>query len=786
MWTPRAAFKKAKSDASALNTLGDELEEPPKVIVTESALTALRRCTCHLITILVTITIITLNLKGAYLGADLMSPVRSETINLMFLQLAAKAHEIMVVNSLGLIVLHFVRSELLFGDGLPLGLVGSGLSFNNFEYFFKKEFYGSLKYIGDHGNKARRVMFVTVVIVAGLTAALAGPASAVLLVPKSQDWAAGGTRFYLNGSETDFWPADLSGNLSELRSFCNGNESTHLGICPAGGFHSLWKHWGTANSTDFRAQDVRSYAKDLSGSNFYWPVSSASSQIPPLYALGNSKKGVSDATTLIQPHAAAVVILEKLATNWWKALVSQRGMSPDQVDDRIISANARSGITVVRCERPQELLYSDNAVHFPSIDGRFHFANSLPLAVHSLNNTAVDHLRFQWVHLPAEFGAASIGGVLETPWESNKSSRVVVSCTAQAGWVPTTVFTDKYTFWTGWYPWNIQYGDRTPAWSATSQAASNGRISLGDDWLNLLTPPTTSPNVGSWRPSTIESILLNAGLGSSPNAITADWLDQRSGSQDKVALVEAIICSVIVDGLSRTGSYRAFNTSGASSQWTLANYNLLPDFEKRILRNKLALEIPAINPENLSTIEASMKISGFSFKGSLAAYLAMTVLLIHLLMATVHVIYVIRSSRTSRSWGSVAELIALSHTSQPAFDILANTSGGIESRKTFLQMAKIRVRNTSNLPSHTHHAHHEHVELLFENSACTNHQRNASEHELDEVHNELSRHGATWPLNIAEIPTYTGLDSCSMSTSVERLADNEEATDIVRPRRQYG
>lgn len=458
-------------------------------------------------------------------------------------------------------------------------------------------------------------------------------------------------------------------------------------------------------------------------------------------------------------------------------------MSPDQVDDRIISANARSGITVVRCENPQELLHSDNTVNFPSIDGRFHFSQGLPLAVQSLNNTAVDHLRFQWVHLPPQFGAASIGGVFETPWEPNEASRVVVSCTAQAGWVPSTVFTDKYNFWTGWYPWNIQYGDRTPAWSATSQAANNGRISLGDDWLNLLTPPITYLDVGSWRPSTIESILLNAGLGSSPNAIIADWLDKRSGSQDKVALLEAIICSVIVDGLSRTGSYRAFNTSGASSQWPLANYNPLPDFEERILGNKLALEIPAVNPENLTTIEASMQISGFSFKGSLAAYLAMTVLLTHLLMATVHVIYVIRSHRTSRSWGSVAELIALSHTSQPAFDVLANTSGGIESRKTFLQMAKIRVRHTPNLPNHTRH---EHVELLFENSAFPNHQRNASEHELDELHNELSHHAATWPLNIVEIPTYTGLDPCSMSTSVGRLADDKGATDIVRPRQQYG
>jgi hypothetical protein len=625
-----------------------------------------------------------------------------------------------------------------------------------------------------------------VVIVAGLTAALCGPASAVFLVPESQGWADGGTRFYLNGSESEFWPADLSGNLSELRSFCNGDDSIHLGICPAGGFHSLWQHWGTFNSTDFRAQNVRSYAKDLSGSSFYWPVSSASSQVPPLYALGNKKKGDSDATTLIQPHAAAAAILQKLATDWWKALISRRGISPDQVDDRTISANVRSAITVVRCGSPKRLSRSENVVNFPSIDGRFHFAQSLPLVVHSLNKTAVDHLPFQWVHLPAQFGAASIGGVFETPWKFNKSSRVVVSCTVQAGWVPTTLFTDKYNFWTGWYPWNTQYGDRTPAWSDTSQAASNGRIFLGDEWLNLLTPPTTALDAGSWQPSTIESILLNAGLGSSPSANTTGQPGQKCRSQDEVALIEAIICSVVVDGLSRTGSYRAFDTSGASSQWPLANYNLFPDFEKRILGNKLALEIAAVSHENLTTIEAKMQLSGFSFKGSLGLYLAMTVLLTHLVMATVHVIYAIRSSHTSRSWGSVAELIALSHTSQPAFDVLANTGGGIWSRKTFLQMAKIRVRNTPNLLNYAHHAHHEHVELLFESSAFPKHQRNASEHMLDEPLHELSRHPATWPLIVPKFPTHNNLDSYNMLTSVERLADNKKAMGIVRPNQQYG
>lgn len=481
-----------------------------------------------------------------------------------------------------------------------------------------------------------------------------------------------------------------------------------------------------------------------------------------------------------------MVILQKLATDWWKALLSQRGMSADQVDDRVISANFGNAISVVRCANPQDMSEGDNTVNFPSLDGRFNFAQSLPFDVQNLNHTAVNHLRFQWVHLPAKFGAASIGGVFEAPWDSSKTSRALVGCTVQAGWVPATVYTNKYAFWTGWYPWNIQYGERTPAWSPTDQAATNGRIALGDDWLSLLTPPTTVPDLGPWRPSTIERLFMSAGLGSSPDTLVADWLDQRSGGLDNLALIEAIVCSVIVDGISRTGSYRVFNTSGPTSQWSLASYNPFPDFEKRILRNEPALILPAVGRENLTKIDASMQISGFSFKGSLAAYLAMAVLLTHLLMATAHMIYVVHKRRTSSSWGSVAELIALSQNSRPAFDVLANTSGGIESRKTFSQMAKIRVRKDPSSPDEL-----EHVELVFEGSSFHGNQRSSCDHELGELHSQLSRHSVTLPQHISNRLPGADMDTWSISTSAEtplhqiNVNSNGEAMDVVQPNKRY-
>ncbi|KAL4923594.1 uncharacterized protein BDV17DRAFT_234775 [Aspergillus undulatus] len=792
---------KAANITSPTSTTFSKDEEPQKVVITRSLPAALWSCAIHLLPIAVSSTIIALNIRGTYLGADLMSPVKSETINLMLFQIAAKAHEITIVASLGVIVLQYIRHELLFGDGLPLGLLGSGLAFNHLEYFFGKEFYGSLKYVAGRGNKLRKIALIFVVVVAGILATFAGPASAVLLVPKSQDWSAGGTEFYLDGTEDEFWPSDLSGDLSGLRQVCGQVNSTHLAVCPGGGYHSLWNHWGTLNSSIFQTQTVRPYAKELSGSYFYWPISSPSSMLPPLYALGDNQPEPNGKTTLTQPHAASAAILQRLAEDWWEALSVQKGLTANQVDDRTASAAFRNAISVVRCAAPERLYANETTVHFPSIIGRFDFGDVLPLEVETLNPNRTDHLRFQWVHLPDNFGTASVGGLFETPWETSgpgQSSRAVVGCTVQAGWVPATVYTDKYTFWTGWYPWNILFGDRTPAFNQASTEQINGRIAFGNKWLDLLTPPApiTTPDTPSWRPSTMESILLNAGTTAErhtsnrtdPAALNT-WLAGDTSSWQKVSLIESIICSVVVDGLSRTGSHRVFNfnTSGPGPGWSIKNYKPLPGFSNLVLNDENAVQPPSVNPTDYITLKAELQISGFSLQSSLATYLAMSVLLIHMLMATIHIIYVLIKRHTSGSWSTVGELIALSQNSQPAFDVLPNTGGGIKRSRTYAQVAKIRALASSLAPKEAGGR----IELLFDGpldplgSEC---ERTGPGRELRRLRNSLLRHPATWPRHRTQDGDQ---DGWGLSGSTERLVPGflqggRETASQVRLDNRYG
>ncbi|RVX67271.1 hypothetical protein B0A52_09308 [Exophiala mesophila] len=664
--------------------------------------------------------VLALNFRRLYLGADLSGPISSETITLMMFQVLAKVHEIFLVASLGMIIHHVLRYELLYGEGLPLGLVGSGVSFGSFLFFFTKEFWGSLRYVRLPGGRARKLSFIFLLLLAGLTATFAGPASATLLVPQSQSIPHGRTEIFLDGAPHDLWPEDLSGDLSELGKFCTSQTSSVTAICPGGGYPSLYEFWGRMTYSTFHDGNVPKFSKRLSGSRFFWPVHSPTIPIPPLYSLGDvrEREEAKFSTFLVQPHAATATYLQRLATDWWAAVTAKEGTAEDRFDDRKLEASARAAIVSMRCAAPQNLSVSDNVVRFPRINGRVAYAEPLNLTLDDINSTSSDLLRFRWVELPNQFGTVSLGALFESPWDLESNSRVAIGCSGQAGWVPAQIISDAYTFWTGWYPWGIAFGQRTPAWTATPKGAeqppTNGRIAFGTPWLDLLTPPVASNlERPGWKPNAMESILDKAGFGNvvpsnSPSSMADQWALEDMLGTGRTVFLESIIASVLVDGVSRSGSHRVFENNGTHVLPALAGYEQLADFDKLVQAGKSALRQPNKPVADYTTLVAQMETSGYAMRLDLAGYLAMAVLLTHLLMAAVHTIWVLYFGHTSKSWDTVAELVALSQNSRPALVALANTGGGIRCRKTYEQMAVVRVCQEGDGSTD------ERVELLFD------------------------------------------------------------------------
>jgi hypothetical protein len=131
-----------------------------------------------------------------------------------------------------------------------------------------------------------------------------------------------------------------------------------------------------------------------------------------------------------------------------------------------------------------------------------------------------------------------------------------------------------------------------------------------------------------------------------------------------------------------------------------------------ILRNESALNPPAgVDPENLTKLQWGITISGYAYKAdSLGYYLAIAVLLTHVILVIGHLAYSFFTNQSSAAWSSFEDLMVLSHSSQPDPQALKNTSAGLECHSTIRRKVRIRVADKSKRVSG-----HEELQLLFDN-----------------------------------------------------------------------
>jgi hypothetical protein len=109
------------------------------------------------------------------------------------LQIAAKMQELLIVASLAAIVIQVIRREML-NEGAPLGLIGRIFSFSSVSYVWSPEFWGAMRSSNSLWAKLR---LYGIVLLAVIVASTAGPATAVLMIPRTQPRLAGGSQFWI-------------------------------------------------------------------------------------------------------------------------------------------------------------------------------------------------------------------------------------------------------------------------------------------------------------------------------------------------------------------------------------------------------------------------------------------------------------------------------------------------------------------------------------------------------------------------------------------------------------
>lgn len=130
--------------------------------------------------------------------------VGSTMSKLVYYQIASKAHEMMIQASLGAIVFSYVRHEMVLGNGIPFGALFSGLQLNQVSYLWSMEFWGSVGSM--HLPFWRKIATLMLISVCFVLAAVAGPSSAVLLIPRLNYWPAGSTNIWINTTFNEVWP----------------------------------------------------------------------------------------------------------------------------------------------------------------------------------------------------------------------------------------------------------------------------------------------------------------------------------------------------------------------------------------------------------------------------------------------------------------------------------------------------------------------------------------------------------------------------------------------------
>ena len=167
----------------AAHDFKDALEEP-KVVVEQDRGSVTLRHWIHIIPTLITSGVLSLSLANIYF-CDLGFPGLNSILK--GFQFAAKFHEILLATSLSAIVLHRIRYDLAAADGVPFGFVASGYQLSNVSYLFTSAFWSAAMKRRNFSLSLNMPLRLLIVVAMALTV-LAGPSSAIAMIPILEWW----------------------------------------------------------------------------------------------------------------------------------------------------------------------------------------------------------------------------------------------------------------------------------------------------------------------------------------------------------------------------------------------------------------------------------------------------------------------------------------------------------------------------------------------------------------------------------------------------------------------
>ncbi|KAI0967298.1 hypothetical protein F4678DRAFT_475278 [Xylaria arbuscula] len=689
-------------------------DEPPKQVVYKSRATIVWRSAVHILPAAVSVFLAFINIRGYFIGASLQGDDDADSLKFATLQVVAKIQELFIMSSVGAMILYAIREDLLFGIGIPLGLVGADRAFTQLSFFWSLEFWGGVLSYRRVKEVYLRYRLLVLLCFGGLLASTAGPAAAILIIPRMIPWPVGGGIFWLTGSDTQLWPTYLD------KEYLENSLQPLIGT---------W--WGPEPHSQF----------DQQGSDIRKVIHYSSSRVD------------QKDTWVYTTHAPTANLQDAIVTRYRDSLDLLREVSPDSPLEakpaNIYLAKSKlyqvkTKVPLVRtCCHPQPPINSSSmptSVYFPKFEEFQIYRNSSEIGpvfkmdtLQLLNQEMVrrnyslprDH-NFPILAIPVEMPeeeVASLGLLLihldpeataELPWWD------VMACSIDTRWAKGRSIIET----NGLRPDLVSHefmSDRVAnpirteldiagadSFESLSWAPQNDgnleRIRLRMGWYDLLSPliPSSEMNVqpgwgavtiqppGSTADiygTTIEQLIKLTTFPNTTLSLTGQIRVKKS--------VEVIIAATVADGLSRCGAHMHIGASLNISNWQADRYNVTyARTQVRLGEPVETFPLPEVlvgRPHTQMTMRAIYTGYVISITNSFDRF-CVVLLLAYAAVAVAHTLWCLKPGRgrAHEAWSTIPELVALSQQSDPEPpSILSNTCAGVRSLETMGRVAVV-------------------------------------------------------------------------------------------------
>lgn len=651
-------------------------EEYPKVAIWKSRSVALSKLLIHLIPFSAVVFLVGINIYGYWLGTEVPGIQGYNSAKLGALQFAAKLHEITILASLSVIIFTFVQRRIV-AEQIAFGAVFAGLQYRDVSYLWSKELWGM---ISSEWKRPHGKLFILVLMLATWLAPIVGPSSGVLMVPKIDDWPAGGTDFWLNTTRDKLWPSEV----------------THYGIDPGclldkGQFDCPFSGWKAFQAGVF----PMFHHLTLPDDPYAWIEFPYSTRVIGKYGFRsmNILNSVSFPLTVTSGLTSALADALSLAGQFWAEVP---GCPPirqhfNWATSAVWSVpKLRQPVTTVACHIRSLSIEEGDTIHFPMLEHSpsdkpvplpecFNVTTSQPQA-RAIKNASGTHPDILWFPLADHKHRDHSLGALVTVPPSPTRNGSLFSCTLDAHWVD------------GSYSVNHrQQHDQT--WAAETHLNSSTeqtntmmalpRIRLSPRWASYL-----NPRVSNTSQTAIETLITAAGF----------WPMEPTSKRprDLTSVVELSLSMMVSNGLSNLIPNveiqgRRPVGRGCDPAWIDP---LMPQKQRKgrgeLGPGGMLWNMTGIDTANMTKFTMSVTVKGYAYSlGGATSIAAIIVLLLYCLLVVAHTVYVCLNSRSSSSWESISEIVALALQSR-ATDYLRNTGPGISTKEIFRSPVQIR------------------------------------------------------------------------------------------------